>query len=1257
MLKRHCFLTRFVSLLLSVILLCGLLEVARGGELTTLGVYFCGLVQREDGTSERVKLEGKFRIIQNGIEIGTVQAGEESVLLTSADPVSIQPILRTMPAGWNIPEEGLTFEPRSGGTVTVPFIVEAAEDGSVITTEMPEFTDEESEEELPEEEWEEELPDTETEEDEEAGETAVKVIGNSRPVVLERGPVNTPTPEPAATPVPVTPAPASDATAGTLLVQVFNDVNNNGEMLKNEPVVAGVLVEAVAEDGSVAAYTLTDTEGIARIDTLEPGTYTIRVQAPEGWGFSKRGKSDSMTSNCMEPSVETVQTSGKVKIAAMQTAERGVGIWELLHVSGFCWLETDADGVRRTGETMLDGVRIVMEGQKNGLVYETYSDSEGNWYIGQVKPGYYKMTVYVPDGMMFTKYSRTGGDNRSIFTMDGAVTGSKILDMNDGLSVEQQNVGFMVSSYIQGQCFLDENYNGIYDAGEQPLPGVKLQAIKKGSGDMISEAISGEDGTYSLNGLRANTYVVRAILPEGGATFTKTVATADGNRFRIRQGLRESNLDNQLVANAEILQVNVGAIYFGTISGTVYVDQDFSGDMNGKEKPEAGLGVTLLDGNGEVVAKTRTNSKGQYTFEKLTPGQYRISMAAKQGYAFTKPGEGNVMLNTSGGNGETEVFNLALGAQMNTMNIGMIVPGTVTGTVFADANDNGLRDNGENGMEGMKVELVEDGQTVFTTTVARNGEFKFDAVMPGNYKVRYVLPENGIFAKTEEKGNRFSGETYAETEEFFIASAGSYTAPECGALTLGRITGNVFRDSNGNGIMDGEEPFMIGAVITLTPGREDLNMLTVTTGDDGSFELKDLHPDTYILTASFPDGYVMSRTDAVTLPVHAGTSGAETELPLGMGESFTNQMLGCVRPAGLQGRMWLDENNNGFFDEGEQTPAGQKIVVLDEKNGEVFAELLTDEEGRFGTHGMIPGNFTVYYDMDDDSDEVKPGDCTFGRQGNRLITSGILLGEDETRTDLMLGIVRYTSISGKVWLDKLGEILPLNGATVILTDAEGNEAATVITGEDGNYRFTGLMPGEWRLKTELPAGCLVVEPEDSRLENGLISIMTDTDGRMGISDIIDLKMGHDLEDMDIGSVVAGKLGDFCWIDLNENGWQDGGEPGIAGIRIVLTRNGETMAETVSNDYGYYWFNEVYPSEYDLEVYMPDEIKPTVKKNDTPLLCSVLDEDDADVAMAYGVTVRSNESNYNADLGFVIRPGKGMPKGIGGGATQDWTKAE
>lgn len=1252
MMKRY----RVLALLLSMIMLCGLFAPAYGGELATLGVYFFGLQDREDGTQERVKLEGKFRIIQNGEEIMNIQAGEESALLTSSDPVTVIPVMSSMPKGWIIPEEGVTCEPRMGGTVTVPFMVNMDHGADEVTTVMPEFSDGNGEtEEIAAAELTPEPVVVTVKANKgkaEADATAQQMPEDHERVVFSRENVMTPTPVPAPTPVPVTPAPATNG--GTLRVTVFNDANNNSNRGTNEKGVANVNVAAVAADGSIAAFAVTDSEGIAELTGLTAGKYKIRVEAPAGWGFSKKSQKFGPTYNLMAPSVELVNESEPVSVAEDTATECGVGIWKLIHVSGFCWLETEADGERKPNEAMLDGVHIQLVGVKNGLVYDTYSDAEGNWTINQVSPAFYYLKVYAPDGLMFTRYSRTGGNNRSIFTADGKTVGVKQLDMNDGESVEQQNVGFMLSSYIKGQCFLDANYNGIYDEGEQPLAGVKMQAIKAGNGELISESISGEDGTYSLSGLRANTYNVRCVLPEGGAVFTRVVATKDGNRFRVRTGFRETTLEAQVIDNAEIKRINVGAIYYASVSGTVYTDKDFSGTLSKGEKTEGGMDVMLLDADGNVAGKARTNGKGKFTFENVTPGQYRISMTAKEGYAFTRAGEGNVMVNLNGGKGQSELFAVEIGAKVTDMDVGMIIPATVRGNVFADANDNGMQDANETGMEGMTVELTENGEKRASTTVNRAGEFVFDSVMPGTYQLKYVLPERGIFAQTVKGGNTISGDGEAYSDAFGIKSADNYTAPLCGVLTLGEISGATFRDSDGNGLPGEDESFVSGVAIRLDPTRDDLESINVLTGDQGEFRITALHPDTYVLTVTFPDGMVMSRTDAVKLPAVAGTTGMGQTLELGMGDLYEGQMLGCVRPATLKGRVWMDENNNGLMDEGEKHPAGEKITVMDESNGRVFAELLTDADGWFETSGMIPGKFTVQYLMDEKTAAPQSGDSTFGQQGNLLVMNSIQMQDDMVKDDLRLGFVRYTTVSGTVWIDRMGETVPLSGARVALADDAGDEIRSMNTGDNGTYLFDKLLPGTYQVRTELPEGCLVVHTDDERLEQGAVSVLTEYDGRKGSAEPFDLLMDQNREGMDIGSVVPGALGDFCWIDLNKNGWYDGGEPGVGGIRIELVKDGETVMETVSDDYGYYWFREVYPADWDLEVTAPAELKPTVKKTDVPVLVSVLDETDGDLFTATGITVRSNESNYNADLGFALRKEGEMPDNIGKGKTQDWT---
>ena len=89
-------------------------------------------------------------------------------------------------------------------------------------------------------------------------------------------------------------------------------------------------------------------------------------------------------------------------------------------------------------------------------------------------------------------------------------------------------------------------------------------------------------------------------------------------------------------------------------------------------------------------------------------------------------------------------------------------------------------------------------------------------------------------------------------------------------LTLGSVTGHAFEDHNGSGVMEEGEGLLAGLTLTLTPGRADLEPVTVTTGADGAFSLTGLRPDTYELYVACPDGRVLSRTALATLPVRAG---------------------------------------------------------------------------------------------------------------------------------------------------------------------------------------------------------------------------------------------------------------------------------------------------------------------------------------------------------------------------------------------------
>ena len=461
-------------------------------------------------------------------------------------------------------------------------------------------------------------------------------------------------------------------------------------------------------------------------------------------------------------------------------------------------------------------------------------------------------------------------------------------------------------------------------------------------------------------------------------------------------------------------------------------------------------------------------------------------------------------------------------------------------------------------------------------------------------------------------------------------------------------------DHNGDGVKKKKEEAAEGLTVTLTPSRDELEKITVTTGKDGTFVLDNLRPDKYKLTVSCGKGYVLSRTDSVDLPLTAGKNKQTVSLNVAMGAEWKEQKLGIVIPASVSGRLWLDENNNGLFDAGEATPEGYEVTVTDDRNGKVFDTLRTDGEGRFATSGLIPGSFTLSFPLDERTVSAKAGNSDFSESGGKLVLSGLELAESEYREGLMLGIVRYTAIGGSVWIDRGDKVEPLSGAEITLKNEKGKTLRSVSTTENGTYKFDKLMPGAYRLEAQMPEGCVIIEPGDRRLGGDQISVLTETLNRTGSSDLIHLKMSKDRLKMNIGCVLPGRIGDFCWLDLDGDGLQGMNEPGIPGVEIELLRDGETVTKTVTDQYGFYRFNDLYPAVYTLRVTPPEEVKPTRYRTDIRMIASVLKETDGQTCESAEIQVESDKANYNADIGFVCRRSGVMPAGVGEGKKQDWT---
>ena len=164
----------------------------------------------------------------------------------------------------------------------------------------------------------------------------------------------------------------------------------------------------------------------------------------------------------------------------------------------------------------------------------------------------------------------------------------------------------------------------------------------------------------------------------------------------------------------------------------------------------------------------------------------------------------------------------------------------------------------------------------------------------------------------------------------------------------------------------------------------------------------------------------------------------------------------------------------------------------------------------------------------------------------------------------------------------------------MLLDANGNMVGqSTTTTNGGQYDFTGLVPGTYQVKFTAPTQNGVTAEITDADQGGNDTTDSDATEVPGTNDAttstITVNAGDDNNDTDAGFYFPATIGDFVFEDLDEDGIQDTGEPGIEGVLVeLLDGNGNTTGQTTTTDSnGAYEFAGLAPGDY--KVRFPQEI--------------------------------------------------------------------
>jgi uncharacterized repeat protein (TIGR01451 family) len=782
----------------------------------------------------------------------------------------------------------------------------------------------------------------------------------------------------------------------------------------------------------------------------------------------------------------------------------------------------------------------------------------------------------------------------------------------DPIPLNNSNSGNVqvTTSSIAGTVYNDRNGNGVDDAGEPGIAGVAVHLAGTAiDGTAVNlDLVTDASGNYTFIQLPAGTYTVTEAQPAGWLDGTDKAGTAGGTPVNPGDSIGAIALPG----NAAATGYTFGELSMAQIGGQVYRDLNDDGLVSGgSETGIAGVTVALsgTDDRGQTVAlTTTTDGTGNYSFLNLRPGTYNLVETQPVGFLPGKAtaGTGMTTAGTPSADGNTiSAVSVAVGDHGAAYNFGELPPTGLSGSVYIDANRNGVHDASETaGVTGVTLTLTgtdDLGHALNLTTLTDgSGTYSFTSLRPGTYQIFETQPAQWTDGSEHvgTVGGTADGTLVAnDTIGNIVLGAGQTGITyDFGEMGQG-LAGFVYVDANENGVRDSGETGIAGVTITVTNTSTNV-VATTTTDASGAYMVSNLPAGTYRIAETQPTQYLDGAESVGTLGGTHAVNDVFDNIPLGVTQVGNNYNFGEL--AGhIGGTVFIDSNNNGVHDTGEPGIAAVTVVLTgtDVNGNPVNQNVLSDASGNYVFNGLLPSNGAGYTLTEtqppayaDGLEHVGNLGGTAGAAGTSVI-SGIIAGAGAHGTAYDFGELTG-GISGTVYVDAnnngvhdAGE-KPIAGVSIRLTGTDVNGAAidkTVVTGADGNYVFSGLTKagatGYTAAETQ-PANYIDGKKVTGQI-NGTPCAVCDTT-TINRDAAIPFDPGKTFSGFDFPELQPSSLAGTVYDDVNGNKLIDSGE-GLGGVTVTLTGTNDlgqpvSLTTTTAAD-GTYSFPNLRPGTY------------------------------------------------------------------------------
>ncbi|EGQ1645094.1 TPA: YSIRK-type signal peptide-containing protein [Staphylococcus pseudintermedius] len=655
----------------------------------------------------------------------------------------------------------------------------------------------------------------------------------------------------------------------------------------------------------------------------------------------------------------------------------------------------------------------------------------------------------------------------------------------------------------------DMNDNDVQDIDDKGIANVTVTLKEAGTNKVLQTTTTDKDGYYLFEGLKNGNYIVE---------FTDPATNGEGKQYipvKEHVGNKEDDSDSRVVnvtiQDKDDLSIDRGfevapepkpATY--ELGDYVWIDQNNDGMQNSDEVAVKGVKVTLTKSDGSTMTTT-TDEKGKYLFTGLENGEYTVKFSElPEGYMPTKTqAGGDTKLDSNGLESKVTINN----ANDYSVDLGIVKPEPqpepkpatyeLGDYVWIDQNNDGIQNQGEAAVKGVKVTLTKPDGSTMTTTTDENGKYLFTGLENGEYTVTFSeLPEGYVPTKTQAGGNTELDSNGLESK-VTINNANNYSTdlgivkpepqpePQPATYELGDY---VWFDYNKDGIQNKGEAAVEGVTVTLT--KPDGSTMTTKTDKDGKYLFTGLENGEYTVTFSeLPEGYEPTKTQVGDDKLDS--NGLESKVTIDNANNYSVD-LGIVKPEvvppmedakfNLGDKVWEDLNKDGIQNSNEPGISGVTVTLTKEDGTTVTAK--TDDQGNYKFTDLPNGKYTVTFETPDGYEPTKAnvGDDALDSDGKTVEV--VINNKDDMTIDSGFHkpeeveppkVEATFNLGDKVWEDLNKDGIQnsnepgIGGVTVTLTKEDGTTVTTT-TDENGNYKFTELPNGEYTVTFETPKG-------------------------------------------------------------------------------------------------------------------------------------------------------------------------------------------